>query len=169
MLSKLRGAIALPAPRGVIVFLAVTAVTELISISYFCNGAVWAARYARYTIDFVTLFKKAHVKAKQTFLGSPTHDSVFCRFLQTTRACRVRQGSCDPAREGRAADRLIIDPTVSKHAGRRPRVTGAAACKNCPLASRLPLQTNVTGAYFVAYIMGTGCSIKLNYRVLRNN
>ena len=60
----LRGAIAPNAPRGDCFFAvtAVTAVTELISISYFRNGAVWVTRYTRYTIDFVTLFKKAHVK-----------------------------------------------------------------------------------------------------------
>ena len=76
-------------PRGDCFFAvtAVTAVTVLIPKSYFCNGAAWATRYARYTIDSAPLFKKAHVKAKQTLLGSPSNDSVFCRLRQTTRAC----------------------------------------------------------------------------------
>jgi hypothetical protein len=79
MLRKFRGTIAASAPRGDCFFsvTAVTAVTDLISRGYFCNGAVLAARYARYTIDFVTLFKKAYVMAKQTFLGSPTKALCF--------------------------------------------------------------------------------------------
>jgi len=68
MLRKFRGAIAASAPRGdcFLAVTAVTAVTVLISKSYFCNGAVWVTRYARYTVDFVTLFKKAYVKDRLT-------------------------------------------------------------------------------------------------------
>jgi len=86
----LRRAAAAKRPRGDCFFAvtAVTAVTTLISISYFCNGAVWATRYARYTIDFATLFKKPMSRLNKHSWVRQQMTLCFVASGKPTRACR---------------------------------------------------------------------------------